>query len=723
MDLTPQNVTAWHNHTQSQHSTKRDEYSAKGFRTLSLSIYGSVQNPLFAAVMVKRPILVATKQFGPTNQSGIQQSFDDMAAQGFGPYILSATGPANSAVFVGVFTPMSSIPLTRLDLTGAEFAELNAQQQGKGRILLWADAFGTASDTRYTAIWGPNPSRQAWSCDGIAETGSAYKARFDALVSVWCRQTLVSITPGGRYLAVFADSTMGSWTARKDLTSSEYQDEYNKATAKGLMPICVSGSGSGSSVNLAAIFADRDNTDVRTFRSQGPVSVASIDSAIEAYVKDHNLRGVGLAITKGTRLVYAKGYTYGEPSPTYPDVMPTTVFRQASVSKTFAAVAMWKLIQQGSATLNTKVQVVLNLNQPDGSAPKDSRWADIRIRHLLESTSGIKQGLIWWGGEAVKAFGGQFPVTHQQLARYATTHDLTGSPGDANNVSYGNFDYFLLGLVIAKLAGTTTFEQALNNLVLMPLGMTKTRQSRTLITAQASDEARHHMRVFEPKKGWPLFPLQIGSSVKGSGTVPAHYGAWDYELLDGCGGLSSSVVDVARLVAMFNDRSANPVLNSTTLDSLFDNAVNATNSLDTPDVADPKDKAPAHGYHGFDGATAVDAAKHVYRASKGGWLPGQGTEVIFRTGGYGFILAQNGNLGEVVKTEWLDPVNKAAKAQAWGPEDLFTDYGMTPLSPSVGFAEAPDELSVEVTGQRPMSRVADSLARQAPARIRISVSK
>ncbi len=378
--------------------------------------------------MVKRPTPIATKQFGPTDQAGIQQWFDEMVAEGYGPFILSATGPANSAAFVGVFTPISSIPLTRLNLTGTEFAELNAQQQGKGRILVWADAFGTSSDTRYTAIWGPNPSRQAWSCDGIAETGSAYKARFDALVGTWCRQTLVSITPGGRYLSMFADSTMGNWSARKDMSSAEYQDEYNKATAKGLMPICASGSGSGSSVNLAAIFADRDNRDTRTFRSQGPVSVAAIDSAMETYVKDHNLRGVALAITQGTRLVYAKGYTYSEPAPTYPDVLPTTPFRQASVSKTFAAVAMWKLIQQGSATLNTKVQFHLNLKQPDGSAPKDSRWADIRIRHLLESTSGIVQGLVWWGGEAVKAFGGSFPVTHDQLARYATTHALPGTP-------------------------------------------------------------------------------------------------------------------------------------------------------------------------------------------------------------------------------------------------------------------------------------------------------
>jgi hypothetical protein len=119
-------------------------------------------------------------QFGPVNQVGIQKIFDDMVKQGFGPYILTATGPANSAAFSGVFTPMSAIPLTRLNLTGSQFDELNKQQKLKGNIIIWADVFGTPQDTRYTGVWGPNPSRQAWNCDAIDEGGAELQARFEA---------------------------------------------------------------------------------------------------------------------------------------------------------------------------------------------------------------------------------------------------------------------------------------------------------------------------------------------------------------------------------------------------------------------------------------------------------------------------------------------------------------------------------------------------------------
>ena len=84
MALTPQNVVAWHDRTTAQHKQLLKQWSDKKFRTLSLSLYGSTQAPLYAAVMVKRKDVIATKQVGPVNQSGMQQAFEDMADKGWG---------------------------------------------------------------------------------------------------------------------------------------------------------------------------------------------------------------------------------------------------------------------------------------------------------------------------------------------------------------------------------------------------------------------------------------------------------------------------------------------------------------------------------------------------------------------------------------------------------------------------------------------------------------
>jgi CubicO group peptidase (beta-lactamase class C family) len=59
-------------------------------------------------------------------------------------------------------------------------------------------------------------------------------------------------------------------------------------------------------------------------------------------MKINQIRAAALAILKGAKLVYAKGYTWAEAD--YPIVFPTTLFRQASVSKIFTAVAIYQLI-------------------------------------------------------------------------------------------------------------------------------------------------------------------------------------------------------------------------------------------------------------------------------------------------------------------------------------------------------------------------------------------
>jgi len=429
------------------------------------------------------------------------------------------------------------------------------------------------------------------------------------------------------------------------------------------------------------LFAAREETDARTLRDQGPVTVAAIDAVMHRYLQTENLRGAALAIARGGRLVYAKGYTYAEAG--YPDLAPQTPFRQASCSKTFAAVAMMRLLQDlPSLTLDTPVQSVLHLKQPDGSAPLDPRWADITIRHLLRSDSGIDQGLMYASVAAAQAFGAPLPATHAQLVSYATTKLLTGKPGDPHNSVYGNFDYLLLGEVIAKLHGSGSFVEALQALVLAPLHQAHTHASRSRVADQPAGDARHHMTVCDPANGWALYPFEVLPTVRepGGRLVPTHYGALDYEMFSSAGGLSASVVDMARLGAMFSVATNNPVLGPTAISRQLQAAVDATGELTTASGD------PSHGYFGFD--WAVKDAFGSFTASKGGWLPGQGTVLQVTTGGFTYALAINGNAD--VTFDWMTPVAAAAQGHAWADDDLFhTVYGMPSLAPAARHAAGP----------------------------------
>jgi CubicO group peptidase (beta-lactamase class C family) len=104
-----------------------------------------------------------------------------------------------------------------------------------------------------------------------------------------------------------------------------------------------------------------------------------------------------IAVVSGTNLVYARGYTWAEPS--YPDIQPTTFFRQASVSKMFAAAALYQLIDEGAKLPGTNTALTLDTllndalpNIPNG--PAVAVWNKITLRHLLEMTSGITSEIL-----------------------------------------------------------------------------------------------------------------------------------------------------------------------------------------------------------------------------------------------------------------------------------------------------------------------------------------
>lgn len=94
---------AWHGKTLAEHEALRNQWAAQGYRFVSLSIYGAVNAPVFAAVMVKQAEPVAQRDFPVMTAAQWQLTFDTQALQGYGPIILAATGTAADPRFAAVF--------------------------------------------------------------------------------------------------------------------------------------------------------------------------------------------------------------------------------------------------------------------------------------------------------------------------------------------------------------------------------------------------------------------------------------------------------------------------------------------------------------------------------------------------------------------------------------------------------------------------------------------
>lgn len=664
-------LVSWHGKTLNEHAKLRDDAAKNGYRFLSLSIHGTTGSPRYTAVMIKRPVVVAQREWPLLTSDQFQNVFKDQAQKGFGPVMTSATGSSSDPRFAAVFQPQSPIPLTRHRLRSGKDGDLNTIQgmnkkaKEDGMILRWAAVYGGSEDPHFVAIWVPNTGKVVWNADGVLETSDQYLARFNAETSGWCRLGHITLNGANHYFSMFVHNEIGPWTARHDMTSDEYQKEFDTWTPKGYFPVCLQGGGSGSSTRYAALFVKQEDPLPHQFQVTGPVANADIDNVIHQVMKDSPVWNASLAIVHRKKLVYARAYSWGEPD--WPVCQPASRFRIASVSKTVTALAVYQLIGEGKLALDDKMQEILQLKTPSGGAPKDSRFKDVTIKHLLEHTSSINENAFINEINILNAFkaavpGGNWhlPVTAEMCDSYIASLDMhQAAPGQA--MAYSNCGYYLLGRIVAKKRGKTRPIDAYQDHLFDPLYIHRIRRAPTLIATMPFDEARyraHDIAVY-PSVMSDARPL-----------VPLGYGTEHFERQEGGGGLSAASTDLGRLIAILLSQEDNPAMKRSTINTMMDNAVSTiqtwVNKTDKP-----------HAGHGWNDAGAQ--ANHRYYGYKGGSLD-TSSNVLQINGNWGFAMCWGGQA--TAGSGWYPDypaVMDIAKNAFANAGDLFPQFGMPSL--------------------------------------------
>jgi CubicO group peptidase (beta-lactamase class C family) len=144
-------------------------------------------------------------------------------------------------------------------------------------------------------------------------------------------------------------------------------------------------------------------------------------------------------------------------------VTPDMIFRIASVTKQFTAVAVLQLVQQGKISLDDPITKHL----PDF----DTRGKTITIENLLTHTSGL------FNVTALDDFDSQITrdLKPIEVANLIAGKPLEFEPG--SKFKYSNTNYILLGMLIEKVTGRT-YAENLESSIAKPLGLADTRYSR-----------------------------------------------------------------------------------------------------------------------------------------------------------------------------------------------------------------------------------------------------
>jgi len=669
-------VVGWHDQSLAQYTKLHDAAIGNGYRLVSLSIYGPTSAPLYAAVMIKRSNPTEQRHWPNLTSAPLTQILQDQSAQGFGATILAATGPASDPRFALVCEQQDPVSLTLFGLKSGR-ADDAATIEGKhreariqGLIPLWIASYGTGNDLRFAAVWSRNNDQSTWNPDGLAEADKDLQARINAQMSGWCRPALLAVNQDGRHASVFVDNQVGSWQAQHGLTSAQYQQAFDAWTAKGYLPICVQAAGaSGNAARFAALFVQRETPDARSFIATGPTQNADIDNVILKFMKAQPLRQASVAIVKGTKLVYARGYTYAEAN--WPVTQPTTLFRLASVSKTVTALALFQLIEEGKLKLTDTMQSILQLKTPAGGAPKDPRFAAITVQNLLEHTSGLNPGAfnndiaVLEAHRAGRPGSWNLPVTAGMVDAFVASLPMVTDPGAAQ--VYNNCGHYMLGRIVAKIRNAATPIAAMQQHLFAPLHISRIRQARTLIGNQLPDEARYGATVAGSGPDLRLdIPVMRSVMSNDRPLVPRGYGEEQYEDKEGSGGLSAATTDLARLLAVWISPNDTPALKRATVETMLNNAVVTLKSFKT-----------RAGY-GLDGAAL--RANGLYYGQKGGDLV-TSQNVLQFNGEWGFIANWAGRIVEP-NTHWYpnfpELMNIATKVD-WDATDLFPNFGMPAL--------------------------------------------
>jgi len=207
-----------------------------------------------------------------------------------------------------------------------------------------------------------------------------------------------------------------------------------------------------------------------------------------------------------------------------------TLFLLASVSKTYTATALMRLVAEGHIELNAPVRRYVREFKL-----KDERIADeVTVLNLLNHTSGMSWGLSVDTGEGDDALAGYVSKLPEL--------DLIAPPGQ--RTSYSQAGYNLAGRIIEKVA-SLTFERAVASLVFAPLGLSHSFYARDDVMTRrfvvghnrAADGRLSIARLWRPARGnnpgggiaasvsdqlrWARFHLGDGRSESAERVLPA----------------------------------------------------------------------------------------------------------------------------------------------------------------------------------------------------------
>ena len=250
---------------------------------------------------------------------------------------------------------------------------------------------------------------------------------------------------------------------------------------------------------------------------------AAFEKDIEAFRKEIGNVGLAVAVVKNNQIVYSHEFGLANLEKKTP-VQENSLFRIASISKSFSATSMMQLIEKGLVTLDTDVSDLA------GFPIRNPKFPDtvITLEMLLSHTSSINDSQGYFELDRIN------PETNKNWEQCYNDYE----PG--TGYEYCNLNFNLAGTFIEKLSGER-FDQYVVHHVLEPLGLYGGYCVDSLDTSR-------FVSLYQYENG--QFVEQVEAYAPRSKRIANYRFGYDTPVFSPTGGMKISACDLARYMMM-----------------------------------------------------------------------------------------------------------------------------------------------------------------------------
>ncbi|TMS35418.1 hypothetical protein L596_002828 [Steinernema carpocapsae] len=242
-----------------------------------------------------------------------------------------------------------------------------------------------------------------------------------------------------------------------------------------------------------------------------------IVARVQHFMKDLNIPGLSVAISKKEQLKFAAGFGYADIRKKEV-VTPHHQFRVGSVSKPITAAAIMLLVDERRISLDQKVFGKGSIFGMEFAKKHlyGKYVTDVTVRNVLEHTSGG-----WNNLESDAAWMEPEMTTHELIEHVLKSVPLTKKPG--STWIYSNFGYQLLGYIIERVSGDS-YEEFVKRRIWSKVGVSDIQVARPSISQRSEREVLYYMSgnklgfdpytMLRPERigpwgGWIASPIEL----------------------------------------------------------------------------------------------------------------------------------------------------------------------------------------------------------------------